>query len=178
MTTLVLGVIDQLYVTPPPAITPGTRAKKSSVHQSFHGQYGAVSTGDVAQILEDKYHVMLVFFFAKETPITQLLCNEVGKTIKSISQGAPIPNNMYDGAMSRIQGMFKTFLSMSEIEGLGVPGVPTQAALDGVSHRFKGGLNWIRVKQPNGKFKKVYGVRRPSFIDTGLYQANAKAWAE
>ena len=172
MTELVLGVIDQLYTTPLP------NEKKARPHKAHAAQYHAVSTGDVAAWLEDKYHVMLVFYLHHEDEITQGLCDEVAKWIKSISQGAPVPSNLYDSQMSNIQRMFKQFLSLSVIETYGIPGVPTQAALDGVSHRFKSGYNWIKVKQPNGTFKKVVGVKRPSFIDTGMYQASAKAWME
>jgi len=48
------------------------------------------------------------------------------------------------------------------METLGYPGVPTRAALMGV----------------NSRLKKRRGKRRPSFRDTGLYQASFMAWVD
>ena len=77
--------------------------------------------------------------------------------------GAPVDaGSPFAAGESQIENRFKQFLSLREVEKLGIPGVPTKAALAGVSHRFKG--------------KK--GGRRPSFIDTGLYQASFKAWID
>jgi len=52
---------------------------------------------------------------------------------------------------------------MKEVEKLGIPGVPTKAALRGVNHRLK----------------HPYRRRgaRPSFVDTSLYMSSFKAWA-
>lgn len=79
--------------------------------------------------------------------------------------------------------------------------VPTRAALMGKSSRFKIGKNfkWKRSgkKPKTSKFTKlttdmfgflpddmpkernsIIGQRRPSFIDTGLYQSSFKSWVE
>ena len=74
----------------------------------------------------------------------------------------------------QISTYFKQFLAMRQIEGFGIPGVPTQAALNGVNHRFKNPRGKWTGKGKDRKFQR--NPRRPSFIDTGMYQASSKAW--
>ena len=88
------------------------------------------TTGDVAEILENRYHPIEIFYEEH----------------------------------ANIETRFRHFLSQKEMDSLGVPGVPTKAALAGVSHRFK---------HPYAK-----RAPRPSFIDTGLYEASFRAWVE
>lgn len=150
-TTLHLGVVDMPYAHDP----KGT------------------STGDVAEILEVRYHVMEVFFELHRHDIAADLEHSVAGAIEALMQGAPPENSSPFGrAEAEIEKRFKNFLDSQEIERMGIPGVPTQAALDGVSHRFK---NPRYMKK--GK-KLVKRQRRPSFIDTGLYEASMKAWFE
>ena len=120
------------------------------------------TTGDVAQILEDKYAVMSTFVLLHEPEIADALANGLAGTLESIIQGAPPPENPYAGGEEAITQMFRTFLDSREIESTGIPGVPTEAALRGVSHRFK---------HPFAK-----RASRPSFIDTGTYQTSMRAW--
>jgi len=71
----------------------------------------------------------------------------------------------YARAMSDLQHRFRRFISSREVERVGIPGVPTQAALRGVNHRLK---HPYRKSNP----------RRPSFRDTGLYEASFRAWID
>ncbi len=121
------------------------------------------TTGDIAVILEDKYHVMETFLTMHGDQIARHLETSMQGSLESLLMGAPATQDVYGGAMSQIEADFKRFLSMKGLDGR-VPGVPTQAALRGVSHRFK----------------HPYARRapRPSFIDTGQYQANFRAWVE
>ena len=131
------------------------------------------STGDVAEILEARYHVMEVFFELHRNEIAADMEKSVAGAIDTLMAGAPPQNaSPFAGAESGIERRFKDFLLTREIETLGIPGVPTQAALDGVSHRFKN-PRYVR----KGK-KLVKRPRRPSFIDTGLYETAMKAWFE
>jgi hypothetical protein len=66
-------------------------------------------------------------------------------------------------AQTDITAMFKDFIATGEMEKLGYPGVPTQAAINRKSGRFKSG-------------KSAAG--RPSFYDTGLYQSSAWVWGD
>jgi hypothetical protein len=76
--------------------------------------------------------------------------------LENLIMGAPQNSIRYDQAGSAIENMFRNFLDLREMDGM--PGVPTAAAEHGVSHRFK---------HPYAK-----RASRPSFIDTGLYQAS------
>ena len=138
VTTLNLGVVDDLR----------------------YSNKGTTKIADVAGYLERKYHIMEVFFELHIEQIEELLCDALQGQIETIAMGGSRANNPFGTAESKIEALFKLWLSGGGMDGLGVPGVPTQAALDGVNHRLK--------------LKK--GSPRPSFIDTGLYQASFKSW--
>lgn len=126
---------------------------------------GAPSTGDVAQWLEDKYGLMQAFFNAHETDIAGALEQSVGDTLEALLMGAPPQADAFGAGASKIEEMFKDFISSREAEQVGIPGTPTGAALRGVNHR---------LKHPYSKSNP----RRPSFRDTGLLQASAKVWVD
>ena len=115
---------------------------------------GAKSTGDVAEILEAKYNIMRVFFNKHQQEIADVLLENATGVLENMLTGAPPPRNAFLGGTEKIREMFRSFLDMKEMDG--EPGVPTAAAMKGVSHRFK---------HPNAKRGP-----RPSFIDTGMYQ--------
>lgn len=146
-----LGVADVPYNLRP------SRRRKSAA--------GTKTTGDVAEILEAKYHIMEVFFEEEKTGIAADLEDGLVGAVESLMMGAPVRLDPFGSGTSAIEDRFKTFLSTSAIEKLGIPGVPTQAAIQGVSHR---------LKRPRAKTNP----RRPSFIDTGLFQASFKSWVE
>jgi hypothetical protein len=141
MTKLHLGVVDLPYAN------------------------GGKTTGEVAQILEDKYHVMELF--VEEiglTAITDALEKSAKDALADLIGGAPVSGlSLTLAAEEEIAAAFRVFLDQQELDGV-VPGVPTQASLKGVNHRFK---------RPYVKTNPA----RPSFIDTGLYQASARAWS-
>ena len=142
MTTIHLGVFDVPYVD----------AK-------------GITTGDVAEILEAKYHVMEVFAEVHAEDIAASLANAVEGSIETLLMGGSfqaVQASML-GGLSDVDDKFKQFLSQGEMERLGYPGVPTKAALDRQSSRFK------KKRGPN---------RRPSFIDTGQYQASFHSWVD
>lgn len=122
------------------------------------------TTGDVATILEEKYHIWEHFYQAHESDIAKSLEQSMGDAIEALMMGATPAADPFTAATSAIEDRFKKFLSNREMDSLGYPGIPTQAAQKGVSHRFKHPY----AKRPP----------RPSFIDTGLMQASAKAWIE
>jgi hypothetical protein len=141
---LVLGVIDIPY-------SQGSR------------RGGTVTTGDVAGFLENKYHIMQIFFEEKaDAVILPEIEKSVTGAITSLFAGAPATIDPFGSGTSKIEDAFKQFIATKEVEKLGIPGVPTQAALRGVSHRFK----------------RPYQRRppRPSFLDTVLFLASFKAW--
>lgn len=121
------------------------------------------TTGDIAEILEAKYHVMEVF--AEELggdAIASALEHSVRNAVENVMMGSNSAGlNLTAEGEQEIEAAFRLFLSQQEMDGL-QPGVPTKAALAGVSHRFA----------------HPYAKRgaRPSFIDTGLYESSMKVW--
>jgi hypothetical protein len=157
MTTLRLGVIDIPYAEKrETASQQRSRAKKNRKAPAAESE--AVSTGDVAEILEEKYHIMEHFFEASAERIGDVIAHSLAGALETVMQGGSNGPPPYAAAESEIKEAFDQFITLGLMENLGYPGVPTKAALDGVSHRFK---------RPHGKHP-----RRPSFVDTGLYLAS------
>jgi hypothetical protein len=159
MTTLVLGVHDMSYAAQFHT-SSGTRKRGVSKAQAAYGK--GQTTGDVAQILEAKYHIMRAFVEMNKGEIIKAVESSMLGSVINMVNGQPGPINPAAQAMSDIETNFKQSLSQRAYDGM--KGVPTEAANRGVSHRFK----------------KPYGRRgsRPSFIDTGLYQSSFTAWTE
>ena len=155
MTTLHLGVIDLPYADQ-------ASYKELKVGKPKVKAGGSMTTGEVADILEDRYHVMEIFYEIHEEKIIDGLRSSYEGAMENILMGAPVAQDPAADAVSGIENDFRTFLTSGEIEKLGIPGVPTQAAKDGVSFRFK---------RPYAKRKP-----RPSFVNTGLYEASFRAW--
>jgi len=177
--TLHLGVIDVPYTNntaQAAKIISGARAKKTAkalltqkakkARKTKAKKGGrAITTGEVADILEKKYGVMEVFFEAHEDEISEALTDSVDKAIETLKLGDGAVVLNFKTAEAKIEAMFKQFLESEEIEQMGIEGVPTKAAIRGISHR---------KAHP---YKKG-NDRRPSFIDTGTYQQNFKAWVD
>lgn len=165
MPIIVLGVVDVPYNLPPSANGKPARkaSKRPRPHKSHAAKYGNMTTGDVAEILEAKYHVMEHFWTLHEAQIASDLEESLSGALETFLMDGPIAATGFESALSKMEDNFKQMLSQRELDMLGYPGIPTAAAMAGVSHRFK----------------RPYAKRppRPSFIDTGLYQASFKAWA-
>ena len=155
MPILHLGVIDLPYVEVP--AKPSRRRKKPKGSRSM-------TTGDVAEILEHRYHVMELFWQLHEQENVIDLEESLAGSIEGFIMGAPVSLDPFGSATSKIEDRFKQMLSTRELDSLGFPGIPTAAAQRGVNHR---------LKRP---YKKR--AARPSFIDRGLYQSSFKSWVE
>jgi len=123
---------------------------------------GTQTTGDVAEILEDKYHVMQVFYEQHKEDMAADLESSLAGQLENMMAGAPPPNKPFGSAESAIEDRFRRFLGEGEIETLGYPGIPTKAALAGVNHRLETNK----------------GSPRRSFIDTGLYESSFTCWVD
>jgi hypothetical protein len=130
-------------------------------YSSTEGEKQAVTTGDVAEILEGKYHLFTAFYAAHEGDIHNAMLNSLEGAMEGLFMGAPIGDPLA-GAAQDITDKFKSFLANAEIESMNIDGVPTKAALEGKSLRFK----------------RKKGARRPSFIDTGTLEASLIAWVD
>jgi hypothetical protein len=138
--TLHLGVVDVPY-----AVKDGT------------------TTGQVARWLEDRYHVMEIFSEIHGQEIADAMAQSMADAVDGLMMGAPVSGNPLAAAESVIDVAFKKFIDTKEMDHLGIPGVPTKAAKDGVSKRFKSGFG---------------PKNRPSFQDSGLYETDFKAWVD
>lgn len=122
------------------------------------------TTGDVAEILEGKYHIFEHFAQMHGEDISKALEASVQGAFESMLMGAPPRNDLYGAGTDAIEQTFRKFLSGAEMDALGYPGIPTEAAKRGVSHRFKHPY----ARRPS----------RPSFEDTGLLEASMRAWID
>ena len=123
---------------------------------------GATTTGDVATILEDKYHVMRTFVELREEKIGDALAESMSNAIANLANGLPPSKNPAQGAEQKIETMFRDFLDADEMSGIFPKTQQIAAAQKGISHRKK---HPYRKSNP-----------RPAFIDTGLYQSSFRAW--
>jgi hypothetical protein len=157
---LLLGVLDIPYEKQAPRRV-GVRRRGGRTTAFSAPASGGQTTGDVAEILEAKYHVMEVFVEEHLDDITGALGQSLSDALEDAMGGAP-GGNATTAAEADIQAMFNKFIDSSEMEGLGIPGVPTQAALKGINHRL---LHPYAKSNP----------RRPSFKDTGQYEQTFRA---
>ena len=145
MTVLHLGVVDWPY--------------------AYQGAE-AVTTGDVAGWLEDKYGVMQFFFDEHKQEIADNLAESARGALESFLMGAPKSRHPLIQGTDKIEWMFQKFIDNKEMDGR-VEGVPTQASLEGISHRFKDAGNKKGGRNP-----------RPSFQDTTMYEDSFTVWVD
>lgn len=139
MTTLHFGVVDVGYT----------------------GEQGATTTGDVAQFLEDRYHVMRTFLELKEDQIARVLVDQVAGAIESIAQGNRLPRPDWKPSMGKIDRMFRDFLDAGELQHL----LPKSQKVSEETLRTSSRKKVMKQDEA-----------RQAFIDTGHYQASFRAW--
>lgn len=134
MTTLIFGVVDVAYSS----------------------KDGGSTTGEVASILEKKYHVMRTFLELNESEIGDLLAK---KMVERMTANYRSRTQMQ---VDRISTLFRDFLNADEMSKVLPTSMQSAAAMAGVNHR---------KKHPYAKANS----ERPAFIDTGLYQQSFRA---
>lgn len=122
----------------------------------------ALTTGEVAEFLEEKYGVMAAFYRVHGDDVVRALENSMSGALESLVMGQY--TDPYGTGMQQIENAFREFIVSREAERVGIPGTPTHAALMGVNHR---------MKHPYAK-----RASRPSFLDTSLYMSSFKAWMD
>lgn len=164
--TLHLGMIDVPYANEVKR-EKVSHAKKGKANKPIKRktENGTQTTGDVAEILEAKYHIMDTFAFARLPDIAKELEDSIAGSLESLLMGGNTAPNPFAKAESAITNMFKDFLAKGDVEHMGIDGVPTQAAQHGVNHR---------LVHPYAKSNP----RRESFIDTGGYHDHFIAWID
>lgn len=127
---------------------------------------GNATTGEVAEILEEKYHLLETFADMFGHDVIAAAFEASARTaVEDLFSGAPAGSlSLTLEATQGVETSFREFLDRKMFDGT-IPGVPTEAAREGVNHRFA---------HPNAKSNSA----RPSFVDTGLYQASMRTWTE
>ncbi len=145
---------------------------------------GATTTGQVAEILEDKYHVMRVFVELHGQEIADALAKDMANSLDAMANSERMSKIPLAGAMGQIESDFRDYLSADEWQK--TTGQAITAAQNGVSHRFKRITTGKTVRASSVSSGKVSGADvkivskktrgpRPAFIDTGLYSASFRA---
>ena len=126
------------------------------IEKPYDNKGAPTTTGQVASWLENEYHVMQIFTEIHREQIENHIAESLAGALETLLSGNSVSlPDVFDSmgtAKNEIAAEFHGFLEKEEMNGR--PGIPTKAALDGINHRFK---------------NPVTGIRRPSFIDTGLY---------
>ena len=115
----------------------------------------------VAKDLERRYEIIGNFADAYLPGIADHLAMGLQNALGAIVDNGHFAPDPFASGCAAIDQQFKTFLDRESM-AIFSPLVPTDAALKGWSSRLK----------------KFTGVRRPSFIDTGLYRANFHSWVD
>jgi len=155
-----LGVVDVPYMQAPKAPRRGRKRIGAKPKKMVAGTQ---TTGDIAEKLEARYHVMEHFVQLHSADvIAPALEKGLAGALETMMMGGQPTPALFASAEGIIEEGFRRMIEAKELDRLGYPGIPTRASLDGVSHRFK-------IKR---------GPVRPSFIDTGQYLAAFKTWAD
>lgn len=160
MKNLVFGVVDTPY---------------SSVAKN--GKTRTETTGEVANILEKKYHVMETYFELHKRDIADALRSAFVNSMRQARKRGTMPENPFFDALAKIDSGFRDFLDAGEMQR--VLNTLTQSELDyflsSTSGFTKAAQRGVNHRKKNPYAKKA---ARPAFIDTGLYQQSFKSWIE
>ena len=123
---------------------------------------------DVAKHLEESYGLYSAFVEDEGQKIADLLADSVAGSMETLLQGGVVKDPFAAGT-AKITEDFRDFISSQKAEQALAPGsgkypVPTKAALVGKSKRRA---------RPYAK-----GDRRPSFIDSGIFEKSITTWVE
>jgi len=125
----------------------------------------------VGKILEEKYTLFSSYVNMHQKDIEHELTQAIVGAFETFQTTGRAPKQPFDAAGQELTLGLKKFIYNEELAGK-VAGVPTQAALDGVTTRKVG-------RGKKAKFKRTAtGIRRPSFIDSGIFEASTKVWIE
>lgn len=147
----------------PRSATPAV-GKRLTLNLGVLVQYyrnGGKTTADVARILEEKYGIFAAHFEHRGHIYGHAFETSLDGALEALLMGKAV--DPFARAMDIIERDFREFISSQGVERVGIPGVPTKAALMGVSHRRK---------HPYARSNP----RRPSFRDTGTYSSSYRAW--
>jgi hypothetical protein len=158
-----MGFINTPY-TKETMARPMTSAKAESKRKRRRGFSRTMTADKVGNILENKYNIVDTFSAVYEQEIAQVMKQgfaEVAADMLAKGKGYTRSNmkSLMKPYTDQVEAMFRGFLSREEMNGM-VDGVPTKAALGGIRRGRR------RVQM------------RPSFINTGIYRASFRCWAD
>jgi hypothetical protein len=164
MAKVELGFINTPY-TDITIHRPMTAAREESRRPRRRHFRKTMTAEDIGAILEDKYHILDVFWKLHQKDVLAVLRETILSRIKRMLTGrSTISDRTFTGvakpAFKDIEKAFRNFLDKKEMDALGIPGVPTKASLIGTT---------------GGKFKTLR-PGRPSFVATGIYRASFRVW--
>lgn len=140
-------------------------------------QSGNKTTGEVAQILENKYHVMETFYVVREDKIADYLAGSLSNAIADAVSGRRSNQSPFDDGMRDIEAEFRDFLDANEMSRLVAGLSEGESAAFDWSKTFSSAANaGVRSRFKNRQNNN--GGPRPVFVDTGLYQESFRAWVE
>ena len=117
------------------------------------------STGDVAEILEERYHVMETFRDQNIDFISEALTDGFLGAIENAFAGAPQDADIFASAMAAIEDRFHDFIDREE------SGIKTKAK----EKPLAGGRKKRQYRRVKAK---------TTFVDTGLYRNSFIAWVK
>jgi hypothetical protein len=123
-------------------------------------EFEPLDTFAIAQVLEANYGLFTQFADYEIDHIAFSLAESANNALQEYVNTGHKPENIFGDTTFEIESDFKEFLDSEKMAKFGIKGVPTKAALEGKSLRFK----------------RKKGPRRPSFIDSGVLQSSFKAW--
>jgi len=117
------------------------------------------TTGEVGEILEQKYNVMQIFADQNIRLIADLIEDNLAGALENLHAGKEIGDDIFEGAGSKIEQRFREFIDNGE------HGIITKSKLNP--------LSGTRKKR---QYRKAKG--KTVFWDTGAYSRNFKVWVE
>lgn len=138
------------------------------------GSNSAITTSEVAKILEDRYSVMETFYESRKDKIGEWLAESVGDAVDAVVFGDHV--EPFLDATQRIESAFRDFLSADEMSKM-LAGL-TESERD-YFLSSTGGFNGASLRGINHRKKHPFSKKnkaRPAFVDTGLYRSSFRSW--
>lgn len=138
---------------------------------------GAKTTGEVARILEDRYHVMATFYETRQDKIAGWLAKDATNALRLMLAGKDMgkPRDAFYGATQKIESEFRAFLTRNEMGRLSFLSGAEAEYFQARGPKFTGAATVAHRKlHPYAKKNQM----RPVFVDTGLYRSSFRAWVE
>jgi hypothetical protein len=164
------------------------------IYSDANGGDPSQTTGEVAEKLEKRYHIMEIFYDSRKHSIADYLAEDMAASLNNlIKRGKAIKgsgtvttlrlkqwyekkgeqrvltseqSSLTYGADQKIERDFRKFIFSNELQklSLALTGAP-------ISQAAASGVNH-RFKRPYARKNKA----RPAFVDTGLYVASMRSW--